>query len=164
MRGTWEKIKNLLIFSSDTVMCTQKHGGVCFLKYYFKCRKLSKPDTYPRFTQKKLWATASRKFRFCHLACHETSPFVFKRVYKMFIKNVGPICNFWNDFSMSRQACKNRLLKINFPYPGKLQLPWNFGNLKRNCCSKRWCKNYFGPFCNRGIILIKILRKSQEKP
>jgi hypothetical protein len=141
-------------------MCTQKRGGVCFLKYYFKRRKLSKPHTYPRFAKlaKKIVSHSSQ------LACHETSPFVFKRVYKIFIKNVGPICNFWNDFSMSRQACKNHLflrsknsklshfLKINFPYPRKLQFPWNLGNLKRKCCSKSWCKNYFGAFCYRGII------------
>ena len=46
------KNKNInLIFSSDTLMCTQKRGGVGFLKYYFKRRKLSKPDTYPRFAK-----------------------------------------------------------------------------------------------------------------
>ena len=74
-------------------MSTQKRGGVCFLKYYFKRRKLSKPDTYPRFARLAK-TTASRKFRFSQLASHETSPFVFKRAYKMFVKNVGPICNF----------------------------------------------------------------------
>ena len=30
-----------------------------------------------------------------------------------------------------------------------------FGNLKRTCCSKSWCKNYFGGFCYRGIVLKK---------
>jgi hypothetical protein len=53
IENTWHmrKNKNLLIFSSDTLMCTQKRGGICFLKYYFKRRKLSKPDTYPRFAK-----------------------------------------------------------------------------------------------------------------
>jgi hypothetical protein len=46
IENTWH-----IIFSSDTLMCTQKRGGVCFLKYYFKRRKLSKPDTYPRFAK-----------------------------------------------------------------------------------------------------------------
>jgi hypothetical protein len=153
--------------------------GFVFWNIILNAEKLSKPDTYPRFVKlaKNIVSHSLSKTSFCSVRVFRKSHFRFLNVY---IRCLWTTIVYFAIFKMMFQSQGKRVkialfcnpknfnlvhfLKINFLYPGKLQFPWNLGNLKRNCCSKSGCKNYYGAFCYRGIILTIILRKSQEKP
>ena len=114
-------------------MCTQKCGGVCFLKYYFKRRKLSKPDTYPRFAKlaKKIVSHGLLK-NFVFLNWRIMKPHLsFLNVF------IGCLSRTWVHFAILEMMfqCQDKrvkiaffcdpknsklvhFLKINFPYPG----------------------------------------------